>query len=195
MDQETWRFINTFAPWLSAIGTLTAVAVSLYLARRSDRQKLEVRVGLRNVAVLTDRPLSSKPFMFLSVNVISNVPPALVVVTVTNVGRRPVKLASMSWQAGRGRHFLWTTMNNEYSYKFPITLGDGEPAFYSWPVAGLKKNFTESFGDEFAGFRGAIRLRRLRLCVSTSTGDMFRQKPEKGVLELFKELANEKKPA
>jgi hypothetical protein len=64
MDQETWRFINTFAPWLSAIGTLTAVAVSLYLARRSDRQKLEVRVGLRNVAVLTDRLLSSKPLCF-----------------------------------------------------------------------------------------------------------------------------------
>jgi hypothetical protein len=52
MDRETWRFINTFAPWLSAVGTLVAVAVSLYLARKSNRIELEVSAGLRKVAHL-----------------------------------------------------------------------------------------------------------------------------------------------
>ena len=46
-NEETWKFINTFAPWLSAIGTLMAVAVSLYLARHDKRIRLEVNAGHR----------------------------------------------------------------------------------------------------------------------------------------------------
>lgn len=48
VDEETWKFINTFAPWLSAIGsTLSAVATSLWLAQRDRRVKLSVRASLR----------------------------------------------------------------------------------------------------------------------------------------------------
>jgi hypothetical protein len=36
-DRETWKFLNTFAGWVSAAATFTAVVTSLYLARRSDR--------------------------------------------------------------------------------------------------------------------------------------------------------------
>jgi hypothetical protein len=38
-DRETWTFVNSFAPWLSAIGTLAAVITSLYLAT-ADRTRL-----------------------------------------------------------------------------------------------------------------------------------------------------------
>jgi len=31
MDTVMWELINTFAPWFSAIGTISAVVVSLYL--------------------------------------------------------------------------------------------------------------------------------------------------------------------
>ena len=41
-DRETWLFINGFAPWLAALGTLLAVIVSLHLARRASR--LDIRV-------------------------------------------------------------------------------------------------------------------------------------------------------
>jgi hypothetical protein len=209
MDQDTLRFINTFGPWLSAIGTLIAVAVSLHLARRSDQLKLEVRVGLRNVGVM---PALVKPYtFFLRPNVISDAPPDLLVVSVTNLGRRTARLAQMWWHAGgRARvlgislpkfrwasrlSFLWTPIINEYSFEFPKILADGDSAFYSWPLeggGGLKRNFTKSFDNEFAGWWGAIRLRRLRFYVATSTGEVFRQKPEKELLQLFKELA--KKP-
>ena len=47
MSQKTWRFINTFAPWLSALGTITAVLVALYLARMDRRIQLEVSAGHR----------------------------------------------------------------------------------------------------------------------------------------------------
>jgi ABC-type Fe3+ transport system permease subunit len=50
VDWETWRFINTFADWLAALGTVGAVVVALYLARKGNRIELEVRAGLRKVA-------------------------------------------------------------------------------------------------------------------------------------------------
>jgi hypothetical protein len=42
IDQDRWNFINSFAPWLSAVGTLAAVFMSLYLAF-ADRTKLRIR--------------------------------------------------------------------------------------------------------------------------------------------------------
>jgi hypothetical protein len=41
-DTETWKFINTFAPWVSAIGTIAAVITSLYLAIRDYKIRLKV---------------------------------------------------------------------------------------------------------------------------------------------------------
>jgi len=41
LDRETWTFINSFAPWLSAIGTLAAVIFSLYVTL-ADRTRLRV---------------------------------------------------------------------------------------------------------------------------------------------------------
>ena len=46
MDRETWKFINTFAPWVSALGTTAAVIVSLYLALRTARVKIRVGSGI-----------------------------------------------------------------------------------------------------------------------------------------------------
>jgi hypothetical protein len=196
LDPETWRFINTFAPWAAAIATFSAVAVSLHLARRSDRQKLEVRVGLRNVGVMPQRLIKDKPYTFFSrPHVISDVPPDLIVVSVTNVGRRTAKVTQIYWRAGRGTSFIWIPLSNDYSFDFPTPLADGDSAFYSWPLAGgggFERNFSKSFGDEFAGWRGAVRLWRLRLCVSTSTGDVFRERPEKELRQLFWKLAGKK---
>ena len=50
MDKQTWQFINTFAPWLSAIGTISAVAVVV----TSVGKTLRVRVN-RNVRNLLTR--------------------------------------------------------------------------------------------------------------------------------------------
>jgi hypothetical protein len=184
MDQETWRFINTFAPWLSAIGTLIAVAISLYVALRSEWQKLDVRVVLRNVRIGKD-----EPWVFLRPNMNSNIPPDLLMVFITNVRRRTAALAEIYWQAGHGKKFpLRPTPPNEYSCDFCGALKDGDYRYFSWPLegsGGLKRDFRKDFGDEFAGFLGAIRLRRLKLCVETSIGDAYRVKPEREVLQLF----------
>ena len=149
MDWD-WRFINTLAPWFSAIGTVSAVVTSLYLARRSDRQMLEVRAGLRTIAVVRGGSSGVKDYpFFVRPNVFSNQPPTVLMVSVTNIGRRTAHLAHIYWQVGRGRSFDGHPPRNELSFEFPIKLADGESAFYSWPLAGLEKSFI--FGDSFAG--------------------------------------------
>jgi hypothetical protein len=66
LDQETWRFINTFAPWLSAAGTVTAVAVSLYLARQDRRVRLSVNASIWILQTLGQEDHEE----FITVNVI-----------------------------------------------------------------------------------------------------------------------------
>jgi hypothetical protein len=84
VDEEPWKFINTFAPWLSAIGsTLSAVATSLWLAQRDRRVKLSVRASLRIWLIPGGGP--GHGYRFVSVNVI-------------NQGRRPATVSGIGWR-------------------------------------------------------------------------------------------------
>jgi len=77
IDHNTWQFINSFAPWLAAIGTLLAVILSLYLARRDRNIRLTVDAGL--VVMVPDGGGSSEDIIMISA---------------TNIGHRSVVLTS-----------------------------------------------------------------------------------------------------
>ena len=68
-------FINTFAGWLSAVGTLLAVIVSLYLARRDSRIRLRVNIGIRKMII--ERGVHIVKYA-----------PDFILIAVTNVGSR-----------------------------------------------------------------------------------------------------------
>ncbi|MBG0881932.1 hypothetical protein H0X90_34595 [Burkholderia sp. 9775_39] len=51
LDKEHWDFINSFANWISAFGTVGAVVVSLWLAMRPERIALSVSAGIRVVII------------------------------------------------------------------------------------------------------------------------------------------------
>jgi hypothetical protein len=80
--EETWKFINTFAPWLSAVGTISAVITSLYLARKSRRIHLKVDAGLRT---LVQQGSPAKEY---------------VAITVVNRGDRAATIQSIGWKIG-----------------------------------------------------------------------------------------------
>jgi hypothetical protein len=46
-DKATWQFINTFADWFAAAGTIAAVIVAIYLARLDKTIRLKVNAGAR----------------------------------------------------------------------------------------------------------------------------------------------------
>ncbi len=179
-DQETWKFINTFAPWLSAFGTLSAVIISLYLARRADRIGLEVRVGIRTLAVRGGGPNHGTEFLFVSV---------------TNLARRSATLTVLHWRPVPWRKFGfgWIAPENSFSSQFPITLTDGQSANYAMPMSEFRKNFSSFARETFSGFRGWVRLHLLRFQVFTSTGRSFSVKPERLILQQLRALAVERK--
>jgi hypothetical protein len=81
-----WNFINSFSGWLSAIGTLLAVVVSLWLARRDYRIRVKASVGIRKV--LFER----KIYQTLEEE------PDFLIISVTNIGRRVVTVVGLLWK-------------------------------------------------------------------------------------------------
>ena len=102
MDSETWRFINTFAPWFSAIGTIAAVIVSLYLARARRPIKLEVRSGHR-ILVGDSSELKYPEYIFIGA---------------INVGHRVAYITNVGWKTGclKKIHAIMTIQENRYSW-------------------------------------------------------------------------------
>ena len=177
LDRETWDFINSFAPWLAALGTIAAVVTSLYLARRSDRISLELSLGIRILVVQGGGPGHSTEFVSL---------------TVTNLGRRAGTLIQLFWKIvpWRGGGFIWVAPENAVSSPLPITLHDGESANYAEPVAEFHVKLAEGAGEHFAGRAGWLRLQFVRFKVTTSTGHTFSTRPEKSLRNLLREMAH-----
>ena len=179
MDQNTWRLINSFAPWLSAFGTLAAVVTSLYLARRADRIRLRLAIGIRILAVQGGGSGHGTELVFL---------------TITNTGRRSVTITHLFWKPlpWRKSGILWVAPQNAYSSSFPITLNDGEAANYASPIDEFRQKFSSHAEKLFAGMAGAVRLFLTRMCVSTSSGEVYRIKLEKPLQRLLREMSMSK---
>jgi hypothetical protein len=177
--KETWQFVNTFAPWLSAFGTIAAVITALHLARRADKIQLQLRVGIRIVAVQGGGGDHGREYVWVSI---------------TNLSRRKANITHLFWKPvpWRKSGLIWIAPQNQYSSKFPITIDDGESANYALPVDEFRERFRDRASEMFSGFVGNVWLITLRFCASTSTGDTFYQRPEAELRALLREIANEK---
>lgn len=136
MTLESWKFINTFAPWLSALGTISAVIVSLYLARRKDEPRLKINTNIRNL--ISDDIEGNQKYLFIEI---------------INIGMRPVKINAVGWTIGliKKQSFIQLlgkdqsdSVSMSYSSDFPVTLKDGEEARWLYSLE-KKNNWIDSF--------------------------------------------------
>ena len=166
MELETWRFINTFAPWLSAIGTISAVVVSLYLAQSEKPVRLEVRAGHR---IIIDPGRKDEPPEFLYIGAI-------------NTGHRVVTITNVGWKLGlfKKRHGMQIVQKDLYSSGVPVQIDDGEEAKWLIPL-GRRDNWIERFSREFLQPRPRWNLFWLRLQIHTSVGKTFGARIESGL--------------
>jgi len=115
LNKAHWDFINSFADWIAAFGTVSAVVVSLWLAARPDRLKLNVYAGIQVLI----KPGSDHRSRY-------------VVITATHTGRRVVKVSNLGWRYRRGRklnrHYLvqMTSQGDGLSSPLPVMLEDGQ---------------------------------------------------------------------
>lgn len=173
MDTETWKFINTFAPWLSAIGTLLAVTVSLYLARAKKPIKLKISAGHR---VIVEQGGNGDP-------------PAYLYISAVNTGHRIATITNVGWKLGLlgRRHAIQLVQKDSYSSGLPVKIDDGEQAQWLVPLS-LEDNWLQRFSRNFLLPHPRWNLLWLRLQIHTSVGKTFETSIEKGLKEeLLKE--------
>jgi hypothetical protein len=177
LDKEHWDFINAFANWISALGTVGAVIVSLWLALRPDRISLHVNASIRVVIV----PGVAAP------------PVRYVTITAVNRGRRLAKITGIGWTYGgrmatNRKHLLQLPGERDgMSSPIPVVLDDGQQAQWMFEKArwlgGLDKLYS-------ADWRSTVDTFMVE--VSTSVGRVFRVRVEQSLkdalVEAFREM-------
>ena len=175
MDNDFWQFINSFAPWLSAIGTVFAVLVALYLARKDNRINLKVAAYLGE-PVFLDKPSKGKEFICVSV---------------TNVGRRSAILNAIYFENLIKRKIKFFLVSDQsFSAKIPIKLNDGEQADYYFPLEDFIKGNIDSF-KILISMRTPKLLSKF-ICVSakTTTKDRFKNRIDKYLSKVIVKTVN-----
>jgi len=108
-----WELFNSFANWLSAIGTLGAVWVALHLANRVATPKATVSVGHR----LIIQPGMKGPY------------PEFIVFRIVNSGERILRINQIGWKVGLFRKRFAVQLFDEHrSSPLPVELAHGQEA-------------------------------------------------------------------
>lgn len=120
VSNSTLELINTVAQSLGAIGTLAAVIVALYLARRQTSEQISIRTA--KIGIVRQGLPGSHEGFFLQI-------------AITNVGLRDVTITSFGWQiAGRPRvHFFQSLPMSTLSSTLPKKLAPSETATFVYP--------------------------------------------------------------
>lgn len=169
MDKETWQFVNTFAPWLSALGTISAVIVSLYLAAKARRLDLKVTATLNTLVQIS---MSSRDYVTISA---------------VNLGAREVTITGIGWSLPFKKLKLWQVPGApEYSSKLPVRLQYGESAnFFMHAKPGMGEENWIPKVKEYLGTAPRLKVRFLRADMHTSVGKTFHVRPDHHVRNLL----------
>ena len=170
-DKATWQFINSFAPWLAALGTLLAVIVSLYFARR-DKQ-IRISISAYIATLINNLNNSNKSNRYLCVEV-------------TNIGHRTANITSINWKIGifHKRRLEQVLAINPISSKLPIKLIDVDIANYYFPLDDFRKNL-ENFRKCFSTTFIELETRFILIRALSSTGHIFESRIDKNLREWF----------
>lgn len=172
LSYEQWGVINGLANWLSAVATISAVVVSLWLAMRTGKRKGKLTVVVMAIAQR-----------------VATTHPRYVTFHLVNTGDRSFHATAVGWYFGgkRNRQHFMQLLDNRESAPLPMVVQPGE--FARWMFSVDDGSWYSSWRDELKG--SEKHLKSLRAIVSTSTGEDFICKPHESVLagirEHFKE--------
>ncbi|MBS1516630.1 MAG: hypothetical protein JSS91_00925 [Bacteroidetes bacterium] len=157
---DNWKFFNTFAPWLSAIGTLTVAYLTYRYIIRTEKIII--------LSIETDVSL----LQFVGINYI----PQKISITVTNKNMRKATIQHFGFYIN-GLTYQLIPRADGVSSICPITLQDGESAIYVMD----NLDFIEAINKINNG-----QVETLKVYVKTSTGKIFTNKISNGVINVLK---------
>lgn len=175
LSMAQWELINSFSNWLSAIGTLAAVAISLWLATRNFRLQCKASVGVRLVIESGVR----------------GPPPEILVFRIVNTGERTIRITGIGWRIGilRWRREAMQMFDRKDSSPMPIELAHGQEASWVVPLLPNDDGWLQKFANRMLLPHPRIQLATLRALFTTSVGKTFSIRPEKSVLRRLAETA------
>ena len=168
---ETIDLIGALGTWVAGIGSLLAVVVALWLARRDSRVRLKCR---------------ATQIMF-----VGGKPPSgwVLEVRVTNAGARRVVIDRIEWRSGHGRKAKrsFQLFSHSSSDRFPKALEHGETAIFRDSTEGgrLFDRLARALVDPGKG-RPA---KSVRVVIGTSVGHVETVRPEQVLLNSLEQAA------
>lgn len=174
---EVVQVLHVLGAWIAGAGSLTAAIIALWLARRSEKVKLNSFVGVR-VMMGGDSPTEK-----------------LLEIRTTNTGDRPVIIESVGWRIGSGKSMKVAvqTFSNRLSDQCPKKIDHGETA--SFRIFFSESDWLKDFADNFVEDVSEKRLKTLRVQIYTSVGQATYVIPEKSFLARIKEVRAEPSPS
>jgi len=176
IDKAQWEFINSFGNWLSAIGTLAAVWVSLYLANRISTPKAKVTVGHR-ITVQLGLP---GPY------------PEFVLFSIVNTGERIFHINQIGWRVRLWRkRFAVQLYDEKSSSPLPIELSHGQEAHWLVPLnADKDEPWLRYFAKGMLLPNTRTSCATLRAQFFTSVGHVFVAKPEAVLIDKLRAICH-----
>lgn len=167
VDKITWDLVNGFANWFSAIGSVAAAAVALYIANRASRPTAILSVGHR-ISIGTGQ---KAPY------------PGYAVFRVVNTGDRPIRIVQIGWSIRWPRRRAAVQMFDEsMSSRLPVDLSHGQEASWYIPLSAREQPWLEYFAKGLLMPHSRTSLWSLRAQAFSSVGYVFTAKPENNLL-------------
>lgn len=166
MSIDIYNILNLFVSSLSAIGTLLAVIVALYFARRDQKANLELEIGI-------SESLDKKTMEIISDYRILNI-------EITNLRRRPLILTGLYLDGGffKKKYHDLTEFEESTSATLPVKICDGEHVHFEIKLTDLIPFLYEwENGIRFP----KVWIKSLKIGVKTSTKRVFESKIDKSI--------------
>jgi len=169
MSIECWKFINSFAPWFSASGTLLAVVVSLYIALSSRKISIDISSGVFDSGNGNE----------------------LLIIKVTNTGFRTVVInhpACIRFQAGRFKKKKNIVIGSNYidqqkTSTFPWRLTEGETAELVVNIKNNNGNWLQNFKKNYLT---GISVNTLKVIVFPNVSKPFKESADSTIINELK---------
>ena len=174
MTIETWKFINSFAPWLSAIGSISAVITALYFSYSNRKILLKISADIFEFS-------ENEKFE------------EYVCIQILNTGFKSTLLHSFGWQTGIFRKRIIMTGRNNIDHNkssiFSCKLAEGEMAQIAIKINQEKhKNYLQMFFNDFLRKSPKMNLYSLKVVAYPSIGPPFKSKIGKTLRDKYKQI-------
>lgn len=163
-DLSFWSMIGT---WLASIGTIAAVITSLYLARQNDKVNLVINSNL--IFLVGYMREYTDDDHYVCIEVINN-------------GNRPVTIQNIAWQMSKNKAFIVPMNPNPITDSLPKMINYGEVARWAIGVNAIKTLWSPDFIKD--GIKRK-HIKKWKIAVSLSTGEIIKVKPNPRIIELI----------